>query len=468
MSRSVFRNAVQLTLAASDFLLVGLSFRLAMWTYTEHFDRALPALMSDPIPVCAALAAIYVAFFGLFGLYQLDQGFLSLHNTRRTLNGFVASTALLLAATFFIQSTHFSRIAMTVGIVFAALLLPVGRAILLGVAAREERRRFGRTRVLIYADSELEQTVLRNLAFSPDARREPVGFIVDDAERVGTHVALRTAGGEDRIPILGGPEDAPGLLTDLRIDELLVANGTQPVAQLLTLQRQAAARSVRVLYLPHIYPLFWHNVSVFNVGRLPLLGFDTRERDWVYLLAKRAFDAVAAGLGLILLSPVFLALALLVRLDARGPILFTQDRVGLGGRIFRIFKFRTMVVEAPQYALHPTEDDDPRITRIGRWLRKTSLDELPQLWNVLRGDMSVVGPRPEMPFVVQQYNENERARLTVRPGITGVWQISPERSLPIHEALDYDLFYIENKSFAMDLAIILRTIVTVVRGHGAR
>jgi lipopolysaccharide/colanic/teichoic acid biosynthesis glycosyltransferase len=144
--------------------------------------------------------------------------------------------------------------------------------------------------------------------------------------------------------------------------------------------------------------------------------------------------------------------------------LFRQERVGLNGEPFRMFKFRTMYTDASAYAYSPKESDDPRITRLGRFLRRTSLDELPQLLNVLIGNMSLVGPRPEMPFIVETYTERHAQRLQVTPGITGLWQLSGDRSYLIHENLEYDLYYIKHRNFFMDLAILLHTTIFAMRG----
>jgi len=149
--------------------------------------------------------------------------------------------------------------------------------------------------------------------------------------------------------------------------------------------------------------------------------------------------------------------AALIRIDSAGPVLFRQTRVGEKGRTFRILKFRTMHADSPAYMDSPCSPMDPRITTVGRFLRRTSLDELPQLINVIRGDMSLVGPRPEMPYVVAGYNELQRERLSVRPGITGLWQISADRERPIHENISYDIYYIKNRSLLLDLAILVRT-----------
>lgn len=181
-------------------------------------------------------------------------------------------------------------------------------------------------------------------------------------------------------------------------------------------------------------------------------------------VGKRIFDLLASALLLILLAPMLLLLAILVRLDSPGPALFLQERVGEGGRRFCLLKFRSMYTVTPKYARSPVTPDDPRMTRVGRVIRRLSLDELPQLVNVLRGEMSLVGPRPEMPFLVAGYTPLQRRRLEGRPGITGLWQISEGRLAPIHENLQYDLHYLRHRNVMLDAAILLRTAAVVLSG----
>ena len=181
-------------------------------------------------------------------------------------------------------------------------------------------------------------------------------------------------------------------------------------------------------------------------------------------ILKRLVDVTVSASLLVVLAPLFAAVATLIRLTSSGPALFTQDRVGKDGKVFRIYKFRTMFADTPKYDCSPATVSDSRITQIGRFLRRSSLDELPQLINVLAGDMSLVGPRPEMPFIVAQYNAKHRERLRVKPGITGLWQLSGDRAYHIHENLDYDLYYIRNRTFFMDLAVLLHTVVFAARG----
>ena len=174
---------------------------------------------------------------------------------------------------------------------------------------------------------------------------------------------------------------------------------------------------------------------------------------------KRAMDLSLSIFFLMLSFPVFIMVSLLVKLSSPGPVFFRQWRAGKDGKLFMLYKFRTMRVDCACYAESPKHNrDDPRVTGAGFYLRKTGLDELPQLINVIKGDMSLVGPRPEMPYIVDQYTPEQRFRLDVLPGLTGLWQLSSDRSLPIHQNLEYDRHYIENPSIAQDIRIIARTV----------
>jgi lipopolysaccharide/colanic/teichoic acid biosynthesis glycosyltransferase len=209
----------------------------------------------------------------------------------------------------------------------------------------------------------------------------------------------------------------------------------------------------------------WLRLNAERITATPLPSRLPRQRS--YASVKRAIDIVGSLILLILLLPLFALVAMLVRLDSSGPALFRQRRVGKDGEEFLLWKFRSMRADAPKYAPCPTSNLDPRLTRVGRMIRRISIDELPQLINVLKGEMSLVGPRPEMPFIVDRYSPFERGRLAVTPGITGLWQVSPARAHPIHENLQYDLHYIHHQNLALDGAILLRTIASVIRGVGA-
>jgi exopolysaccharide biosynthesis polyprenyl glycosylphosphotransferase len=211
---------------------------------------------------------------------------------------------------------------------------------------------------------------------------------------------------------------------------------------------------------------------------LPLLHLDHPGFTGIRWLIKSAFDRTAAFVGVVLLLPVLVAIALAIRLGDNGPALFRQTRVGKDGRLFTLYKFRTMVVDAEsrkaQLVAQNDSDGllfkmrrDPRITRVGGWLRRYSLDELPQLINVLIGDMSLVGPRPALPEETVSYGDHVRRRLAVRPGLTGLWQVNGRSDLPWDEAVRLDVRYVENWSFVLDLQILWKTWSAVVHGSGA-
>lgn len=186
-----------------------------------------------------------------------------------------------------------------------------------------------------------------------------------------------------------------------------------------------------------------------------------------YKVLKRFFDEIVSISGFLLTLPLWVLIMIAIKVESKGPVFFRQERVGYHGRKFLIYKFRSMLVDAPKYAKTPKSGKDPRITKVGAFLHKTSLDELPQLINVIKGDMSLVGPRPEMTFIVDQYKPIYRYRLLVLPGVTGLWQVSGRTDKPLEENIKYDLYYIKNQSFLLDLVIILRTIPAVLFGKGA-
>lgn len=231
-------------------------------------------------------------------------------------------------------------------------------------------------------------------------------------------------------------------------------------------------------------PAAWPHATPATLPHRPLelvaAEIATREQPLFSRIAKRALDIVASALGLLLLSPFLAMLAIAVRTTSRGPAIFVQKRCGLGGRQFKFYKFRTMVVDAEKLRLeleHLNEmsgpvfkmKKDPRVTRLGAVLRKFSLDELPQLWNVLRGDMSLVGPRPPLPSEVERYTSRQAQRLAVMPGITGLWQVSGRNNIADFDTwLQLDLEYVRQASFWLDLRILLKTVVVVMIGRGAQ
>ena len=221
------------------------------------------------------------------------------------------------------------------------------------------------------------------------------------------------------------------------------------------------------------------NATNTAISNAPMKQTSTTLAPNIYGKTKRSMDCLLAGLGLLILSPFFALLAIAIKLDSPGPVLFSQTRVGQGGATFRCWKFRSMYIDAEQRKSALQQENemnggttfkmrrDPRITRVGRFIRKASIDELPQLWNVVVGDMSLVGPRPPLPSEVATYNPFERQRLMAKPGITCIWQVSGRSEIPFQQQVRLDIEYIVKRSVKMDLILLLRTIPAVLLGRGA-
>jgi exopolysaccharide biosynthesis polyprenyl glycosylphosphotransferase len=235
---------------------------------------------------------------------------------------------------------------------------------------------------------------------------------------------------------------------------------------------------VRVRVVPDFFDLTFFRATIEDYAGFPLIGLRDSAIDSTDRVIKRLFDLALGTLTLIAVAPVMAITAIAIRLDSPGPALFRQQRVGENGKLFTIYKFRSMYVNAEARQAEVLrrngnrqviykQPDDPRVTAVGRFIRRTSIDELPQLFNVLKGEMSLVGPRPELPWLVEKYENWQRKRFAVPPGITGWWQINGRSDRPMHLNTDDDLYYIQNYSPLLDLVILWRTIGAVLKGKGA-
>jgi exopolysaccharide biosynthesis polyprenyl glycosylphosphotransferase len=292
------------------------------------------------------------------------------------------------------------------------------------------------------------------------------------------------------VPIVSDIKGLPEAILESRANEVIITDPTLGGDALFdVMMRVGRRRGVEFRIAPSLFNCLPRKTEIDQIGALPMIRLFREPLSSAARIAKRASDIIIASIALALLSPLWLVIALIIKLDSRGAIFYKQERVGMDGRIFLFYKFRTMRVntddtahrefqrkyisgnadatlvdgERPAYKLV----SDARITRIGRWLRRLSLDELPQLLNVLRGDMSVVGPRPPIPYEVEAYQLWHRKRLDMKPGLTGLWQVSGRNRLPFDEMVRLDLYYIENWSLLLDLKILLRTIPVMLRGDDA-
>jgi exopolysaccharide biosynthesis polyprenyl glycosylphosphotransferase len=282
----------------------------------------------------------------------------------------------------------------------------------------------------------------------------------------------------NQLQYFGPIENTPQVVIEQQIDEVVFALPPQERDSIAHLSFQLQQQPVMLHMAPDIIDLAFARTPVQSLGGVPVISLRESPLTESQRTLKRAFDIIVSSVLLLILSPVFLIIAVLIKCTSEGPIFFLQERIGENGQRFHMIKFRSMYQDAERRwkevvkydeqgnIIHKVEND-PRVTPIGRKLRKTSLDELPQLVNVLKGEMSLVGPRPEMPYIVAEYEPWQWQRFRVPPGITGWWQVNGRSDKPMHLNTSEDLYYIQHYSFWLDLQIILRTVVVVIRGQGA-
>lgn len=354
-------------------------------------------------------------------------------------------------------------------------LLVLGRVLLNRVVHLARKRGVMRERVLIAGTPIKVDDIAAVLERESWLGYEVAGALVPTRFDGGTGTG-RTAGG---IEVLGTPDAVPDLVARGDIGAVIFAEGSFPSAT--AFRRMAWAmepHDVEMIVVPALTDVSSERLAIRPVAGLPLVHVEPPQSARARRMVKRVFDVAGASALIVLLSPVLLAAALAVRLHDLGPALFRQQRVGLDGRTFRCLKFRSMVVDADRALEELREQNetdgvlfkmahDPRVTRPGRFLRRYSLDELPQLFNVVRGEMSLVGPRPPLPSEVEEYGADVRRRLRVRPGMTGLWQVSGRSDLSWEDTVRLDLYYVDNWSMLQDLSILARTFNAVVGGRGA-
>jgi len=412
--------------------------------------------------VSATFAVVIVLMLDRVGAYSRGTSLLRVRETEHVLRVSVQALGFILGVSFF-TSYLFSRWLLVIALGLVPLFLFLEKHLVYMLVQHLHAKGYGIERVLIYGSGSTGRRVYSVLRRSPKLGLEPVAFVDDNAAKVGS--AIFELGYENRrsASVMRGPMSRH-LVTECAADLVVIAIPSLQHEKFHLAAEEAMAANARVSFVPshfvHSDPL----VDFQDIDGVLLASFSRGPRRFTYEWAKRIFDFFGASAMLAIGSPLFLLLAILIKLDSKGPALFQQERVGLSGRRFRMFKFRTMFMEAPAYAYSPRKSDDFRITRIGRFLRRTSLDELPQLLNVFLGDMSLVGPRPEMPFIVETYTKRHSQRLQVKPGITGLWQLSGDRNYLIHENIEYDLYYIKHRNFFMDVAILLHTTIFAMRG----
>jgi len=453
-------SLVGLCLIVADIVLVAGAFLVA---YFARFsvDESLPTLALDRYIRLAVLEGLLASILlATHGLYDLERPRSWPVRLRSIISS--SSTALVLAVTFsyFLGDQAFSRLWLASGWLVSVAALSIWRAVAHRVYERLREAFSPANRVLIVGANRLG----RELAAELTGDYQVVGYVDNgsDLERL-------------ELPLLGPVSQLEELVQAYAVDELVIALPANRREQVDTMLARGFRRHVQVKLLPELGELLPGRFEVHDLGGRRYIGFvPVAAVSW----AKRALDLVLVGLGVVAIAPVFGVIALAIKIDSRGPVFYRQTRVGKDGRHFSMLKFRSMCVDAERRleALRTHNEAtgplfkmrrDPRVTAVGRVLRRWSLDELPQLINVLRGEMSLVGPRPPLPSEVEEYEDWQLGRLRAVPGLTGLWQVSGRSEVPFHDMVRLDLHYIRNWSMSLDLEILLRTIPAVLTNRGA-
>jgi exopolysaccharide biosynthesis polyprenyl glycosylphosphotransferase len=412
----------------------------------------------------AACLIFITRSYGLYGPIQNRSG---LHELRMTIQACFTSGLLLCGTLFLSNGNSVSRLVVILTVVFSTMLLCVRRAFWRRVVYRRCRAGIETRNVLIVGAGRVAHA-LRNHIDS----LQHLGF------RFKGFVALTEREAESGdSDVIGDVRNCLSLARSLFVDEIFfsVPGDKKLVIRMVEEARQAG---IDVRVVPDLYDGLAWNAPVEYIGQFPTIPLHRREFPIGGFLLKRVLDITVSSIALVLLSPVMLAIAIAIRLDSEGSTFYRAHRIGRKGRTFTCYKFRTMVANADklrEQLSHMNERDsvlfkianDPRITGVGRWLRKYSLDELPQFYNVLRGDMSLVGPRPPIAHEVEQYDLSHLRRLNVLPGITGLWQVEARQDPSFDSYISLDTAYVENWSLWLDMKILARTISVVFAGTGS-
>ena len=415
------------------------------------------------LEMAGVFALLCVSMLDRNGAYRGDSSLLLVKETERILR--VSSQAFLVTFCISLLSSYLvSRWMITIAFLMVPLFLIVEKQLLAGVVRALHARGYGLRRVVIYGAGLTGRRIFSALARSPRLGLDPMAFADDDPSLAGTTIfeASYSRRRCSAVVFEGLPSDA--FLREHNVDMIVIAVPSISREKFSAIATCAASAGAAISFVPHHFAPSDHWVDYVNLDGMLLASFEGPLSHSSYDSLKRSVDLVLGITLLVLASPLWLVLALLIRVTSGGPVLFVHERVGQNGKRFKIYKFRTMHADAQPYAPSPEKPTDARISPMGRFLRRTSLDEIPQLLNVIKGEMSLVGPRPEMPFIVEQYTWLQRQRLIVKPGITGLWQLSADRKFPIHENIEYDLYYIRNRKLFMDLAILLHTFIFATHG----
>lgn len=437
---------------------------LVAWVAAWGIRRSLDTVTGRPVSplenhllLLLLVIPLWLAASASRGLYRRPTALGAFREFQQLLQSTALGLLASMTLSFIFKELEIARAVVFLSSVLYLLFATCERALVRRWA--EARTKAGKSlvRSAILGHGDLARTIRDRLYSWRLSGHEPVGYIGTEGTEPDMGPLTRLSD-KDRLP---------EVLSEYGIHEVFVATPDLSSESLLDLISRCHGTGVTFKVATGLFEVIALHGAIDETIGLPVIELGPGLLSPGESVAKRSMDIILAMVLGILSLPFAAVACLMIKLDSRGPALFKQTRMGRDGEHFEMYKFRTMYREAVPFERAPKDDQDPRITTVGRWLRRTSLDELPQIINVIRGEMSFVGPRPEMPFIGEQYHGWQRQRLSVKPGITGLWQIMGRKDLPLEENLEYDFFYIRNQSIFLDIAILIRTIPTVLMGKGA-
>jgi exopolysaccharide biosynthesis polyprenyl glycosylphosphotransferase len=461
-SSQLFCNVLNRVAIAADVITCAAGVLVAYaLNVSLHFGRHVQFPVREAVAASVVVSLSSVFLLDWNKAYRGGGSLLQIHQTERAIRIPLLSVLLLIAFSLLSDLTM-SYAALLSALIVIPVLLILQKVIFFTIIRTLHVMGFGIDRAVIYGAGNAGKRIVSALFQSPRHGLLPVA-VIDDHSSLDEKAIFEMGYRRRRsVPVQSGPI-TPEMLKSAHCSVLIVALPNVSLERNIAAKYAAQQAGVRIVFLAGLElqeQLWTHSVD--------LDGFSLTTKvepltSWSYSIAKRMIDLIVSAFMMVLIAPLLCMIAFIIKLDSPGPALFVQKRVGRYGEVFNIYKFRSMFTNVPRYDVSPATSNDPRLTRVGRFIRQTSLDELPQLINVFLGNMSLVGPRPEMPFIVEDYTPEQRQRLEVIPGITGLWQLSADRASQIHENIQYDLYYIRNRGIFMDIAIMVHTLCFAIR-----
>jgi len=489
---------VKTSLAITDVALTLLSFTAAF--YLRHHEAILHRTPSGALTwsrefapyavLLPLIVPIRLLLLRYYDLYRVRGEFSFIEDIARVFRATAIGSLLIVAATFMYRggvayrTFSYSRGLFLLDFLLALLSMGAVRMLLRAGQILVRRRGVNLIPTLIVGRGPEAVLCIQEMRARPELGYRVIGIVENGPVDPSSPASF------EGVPVIADLKSLPEAIRESGANEVIISDPNVPGEALFDVMIQTGRRrGVEFRIAPTLLNCLPSKTEIDQVGSLPMVTLFRSPLSSAARLAKRVSDLIIASMALGILAPLWLLIALLIKLDSRGPVFYKQERVGMDGRVFLFYKFRTMHAgtddarhreyqrmyikgqpdsnlgdaQRPAYKLR----GDERVTRLGRLLRKLSLDELPQLFNVLRGDMSVVGPRPPIPYEVESYELWHRKRLDMKPGITGLWQVSGRNRLPFDEMVRMDLYYIENWSLLLDMKIILQTLPVMLRGDDA-